>query len=82
MHDRDQARLAAGLGYTQYQTYADTGEMGSVPLTQCILTEQPFTVAGKHLIISEIVQDQRGRAKVARDGVTFRIRAKMPALRP
>ena len=79
MHDRDQARLAVDLGYTQYREYADTGAEGSVPLVQCVLPIEPFTVTGRHLIVREIVQDAQGRAKIARDRESFRFRVKMSA---
>jgi len=78
MDARGQARMAVDLGYTQYETFADTGEAGSVPVAQCILPEQPFAVTGNRLIIRELAMLGNGRAKVARDGITFRFRIKMP----
>ena len=77
MNERDQARLAVDLGYTQYREYTDTGTEGSVAVTDCILPIHPFMVTGRHLIVREIVQDRLGRAKIARDGESFRYRVKM-----
>lgn len=78
MDQRDQARLAVDLGYTQYREHAETGAEGSVPVAHCVFPIEPFTVTGRHLIVREIVQDRHGRAKIARDRESFRFRVKMP----